>query len=179
MLVVLAIGGELAHSHQEWFLNTLVLWLAALVLISLLRGPLRSAPALLRKPLKFVVASLIALGFAIFLLWEPIALRAKQSGALTAIWILLSGLTPIGWVVSFFWIFLARPQRKTGSAPVAVGGTVQRPARHGRGKGRNPPGSAGTSESGKIRTLRAGEKWNPSVRTAWDRENIPGESDRW
>ena len=128
VLVFLAIGDELAHSHQEWFLNTLVLWLAALVLISFLRGPLRSAPALLRKPLKFVVASLIALGFAVFLLWEPIALRAKQSGALTAIWILLSGLTPIGWVVSFFWIFLARPQRKTGSAPVAVGGPVQRPA---------------------------------------------------
>src|ERR1017187_5498879 len=128
MLVFLLIGGEVAHSHQEWFLNTLVLWLAALVLISLVRGPLRGAPALLRKPLKFVVASLIALGFAIFLLWEPIALRAKQSGALTAIWILLSGLTPIGWVVSFFWIFLARPQRKTGSAPVAVGGPVQRAA---------------------------------------------------
>ena len=128
VLVFLPIGDEVAHSHQEWFLNTLVLWLASLVLISLLRGPLRSAPALLRKPLKFVVASLIALGFAIFLLWEPLALRAKQSGALTAIWILLSGLTPIGWVVSFFWIFLARPQRKTGSAPVAVGGPVQRPA---------------------------------------------------
>src|ERR1035437_9359513 len=127
VLVFLAIGGEVAHSHQEWFLNTLVLWLAALVLISLVRGPLRGAPALLRKPLKFVVASLIALGFAIFLLWEPIALRAKQSGALTAIWILLSGLTPIGWLVSFFWIFLARPQRKTGSAPVAVGGPGEGP----------------------------------------------------
>src|SRR5664280_3518005 len=97
MLVVLAIGGEVAHSHQEWFLNTLVLWLAALVLISLVRGPLRGAPALLRKPLKFVVASVIALGFAIFLLWEPVALRAKQSGALTAIWILLSGLTPVSY----------------------------------------------------------------------------------
>jgi len=44
------------RTHQEWFLNTPVLWLAALVLISLLRGPLRSAPALLKKPLKFAAA---------------------------------------------------------------------------------------------------------------------------
>ena len=49
MLVFLAIGGEVAHSHQEWFLNTPVLWLGALVLIALVRGPLRNAPALLKK----------------------------------------------------------------------------------------------------------------------------------
>src|SRR5271157_5896310 len=51
--------------------------------------------------------------------------------------------------------------------------------RHGRCKGTNPPGRAGTSGSGKIRTLWAGEKWNPSVRPARNWENIPGKSDRW
>ena len=39
----------MAHSHQEWFLNTPVLWLGALVLIALVRGPLRNAPGLLKK----------------------------------------------------------------------------------------------------------------------------------
>ncbi len=120
------IGDEVARLPQEWFLNTPVLWVAALVLISLLRGPLRRAPALLKKPLMFVVASLIALGFAIFLLWQPVALRARQSGALTGIWILLSGLTPIGWIVSFFWIFLSRPKQKPRAIPVAIGGPAQR-----------------------------------------------------
>ena len=122
------VGEAVAHSHQEWFLNTPVLWLGALVLIGLLRGPLRNAPALLKKPLKFAAASLTALGFAILLLWEPVVLRAKQSGALTAIWILLSGLTPIGWVVSFFWIFLSKSKRKPRDVSVAIGGPVQRAA---------------------------------------------------
>ena len=57
-------------------------------------------------------------------------------------------------------------------------GTVRRSRRHGRGKGTNPRGSAGTSESGKVRTLRAGEKRNPSVRSARNWKNLPGESDR-
>ena len=62
MLVFLPIGDEVARSPQEWFLNTPVLWLGALVLISLLRGPLRNAPAFLKKPLKFAAASRVALG---------------------------------------------------------------------------------------------------------------------
>src|SRR5208337_5413724 len=41
---------------------------------------------------------------------------------------LLLGVTLIGWHVSFFWIFLSRPQRRTGAASVAIGGPVQRPA---------------------------------------------------
>jgi hypothetical protein len=50
-LVWLPIGDEVAGLPQEWFLNTPVLWLGALVLIGLVRGPLRNAPALLKKPL--------------------------------------------------------------------------------------------------------------------------------
>ena len=49
MLVLVPIGDEVARLPQEWFLNTPVLWLGALVLISLVRGPLRNAPALLRS----------------------------------------------------------------------------------------------------------------------------------
>jgi transitional endoplasmic reticulum ATPase len=128
MLVVLAIGGEVAHSHQEWFLNTLVLWLAALVLISLVRGPLRNAPGLLKKPLRFAAASCIALGAVILLMWDPVLQTAKQNKPLGPLWILLLGVTSIGWIVSFFWIFLARPKRRSGAAPVAIGGLVQRPA---------------------------------------------------
>ncbi len=105
-----------------------MLWLAAVVLIGLLRGPLRNAPAILKKPLKFVVASCIALGLAIFLLWDPVQKTTKQSSALTALWVLFSGLTPIGWIVSFFWIFLSKPKRKTRAIPVAVGGPVPLPA---------------------------------------------------
>jgi transitional endoplasmic reticulum ATPase len=128
MLVFVPIGDWLAYSHQEWFLNTLVLWLAALVLISLLRGPLRSAPALLKKPLKFAAASCVALGSVILLMWDPVLQTAKQNKPLGPLWILLLGVTSIGWIVSFFWIFLARPQRRTGTAPVAIGGQVQRSA---------------------------------------------------
>jgi len=116
-----------AQPPQEWFLNTPVLWLAAVVLVGLLRGPLRNAPAILKKPVKFAVASLIALGFAILLLWDPVQKTAKQSSALTALWVLFSGLTPIGWIISSFWIFLSRSKQKPRVAPVAVGGPAPRP----------------------------------------------------
>ena len=56
----------------------------------------------LRKPLKFRVASLLALGFVIFLLSEPVINAKQMSTVLTALWILLLGLTPIGWIVSLF-----------------------------------------------------------------------------
>src|ERR1017187_371762 len=95
MLVVLAIGGEVAHSHQEWFLNTPVLWLGALVLIGLVRGPLRNAPGLLKKPLRFAAASCIALGAVILLMWDPVLQTAKQNKPLGPLWILLLGVTSV------------------------------------------------------------------------------------
>src|SRR5271166_5650603 len=124
MLVVLALGGEVAHSHQEWFLNTPVLWLGALVLIALVRGPLRSAPGLLRKPLKFAAASLIALGLLVLLVWKPVIETSKISPAFTALWILLVGLTPIGWIVSVFRILFSKPNQRRTLA--TVGRPIQR-----------------------------------------------------
>ena len=83
MLVFLPIGDEVARLPQEWFLNTPVLWLGALVLIALVRGPLRNAPAFLKKPLKFAVASCVALGLVILLMWEPVLQAAKQGKPLS------------------------------------------------------------------------------------------------
>ena len=122
------IGDEVARLPQEWFLNTPVLWLGALVLIGLVRGPLRNAPALLKKPLKFAAASCVALGLVILLMWAPVLQTAKQIIRSARVWILLLGVTSIGWIASFFWIFLARPKRMTGASRVATGGSVQPPA---------------------------------------------------
>ena len=66
------IGDEVARLPQEWFLNTPVLWLGALVLISTIRGPLRNAPVFIKKLLSLAVASLIALGLLASLVWEPV-----------------------------------------------------------------------------------------------------------
>jgi transitional endoplasmic reticulum ATPase len=128
-----------AQPPQEWFLNTPVLWLTAVVLIGFLRGPLRNAPAVLKKPLKFVVASCIALGFAIFLLWDPVQKTAKRSSALTALWVFCSGLTPLGWIVSSFWIFLSRSKQKRSAAPVAVCGPALCPQVQQQSAVRNVP----------------------------------------
>ena len=111
---------------QEWFLNTPVLWLAAVVLISLLRGPLRNAPALLKKPLRFVVASLIVFGMMILLMWQPVLTQAKGNTTLNLLWLLAVELSIVGWVVSLFWIMLSRRTRK--SAVAVAGGSVPRPA---------------------------------------------------
>jgi len=115
-----------AHPRQEWFLNTPILWLAAVVLIGLLRGPLRSAPPIFRKPVKFAVASCIALGSLVLLMWDPVLQTAKQNKPLGPLWILLLGVTSIGWVVSFFWIFLSKPRQKAQAVPLALGGSAPR-----------------------------------------------------
>ena len=106
------IGDEVARLPQEWFLNTPVLWLGALVLISLVRGPLRNAPMFMKKPLSLAVAILVALGLIVVLVWEPVIKASKASPGFTALWILLIGLVPLGWIVSFFWIFLSKPSRR-------------------------------------------------------------------
>ena len=98
------------------------------MLISTIRGPLRNAPALVKKPLKFAAASCVALGSVTLLMWDPVLQTAKQNKPLGPVWILLLGLTSIGWIASFFWIFLARPKRNAKAVPVAIGGPVQRPA---------------------------------------------------
>jgi len=128
MLVFLPIGDEVARLPQEWFLNTPVLWLGALVLIGLVRGPLRNAPALLKKPLKFAAASCVALGLMILVTWRPVLQLSKSNSGFSMLWFVLMGLSTAGWLASFFWIFLARPQRRTGAVPVAIGGPVQRAA---------------------------------------------------
>jgi transitional endoplasmic reticulum ATPase len=127
MLVFLPIGDEVARLPQEWFLTTPVLWLGALVLISLLRGPLRSAPALLKKPLKFAAASCVALGLMFLVTWKPVLQLSTGNSGLSLVWFALMGLSTAGWVTSFFWIFLARPKRRLAVAPVAIGSPVQRP----------------------------------------------------
>lgn len=116
----------MAQPPQAWFLNTPLLWLAALLLIGFLRGPLRNAPVIVKKFLRFAAGSCIALGSAIFLLWDPVQKAAKQSAALTALWVLFSGLTPIAWVISFFWIFLPRSKQKLRAIPVGAGRTDPR-----------------------------------------------------
>jgi transitional endoplasmic reticulum ATPase len=116
-----------AQPPQEWFLNTPVLWLAAVVLISLLRGPLRNAPAILKKPLTFVTASCAAVGLMILVTSKPAVQLSKSSPALSVAWFVLMGLSTAGWVVSFFWIFLSRPKQKLRMAPAAVGGRTAPP----------------------------------------------------
>ena len=129
----------MARLPQGWFLNTPVLWLAALVLTGLLRGPLRRAPALLRKPLKFAVASCISLGLIILLTSKSFVQQTKGSSGLSLLWFVLMGLSSLGWLASIFWIFLARPKRRLAPVPAAIGGSVQLPTPDPIGAVRNVP----------------------------------------
>lgn len=134
-----SIGNRVAHPPQGSFLNTPLLWLAAGLLIGLLRGPLRNAPAILKKPLKVVVVSCIALGTVILLMWDPVLQTAQQNKPLGPVWILLLGLTSMGWVVSFFWIFLSRSKQKTRAVPFVVGGPAPHPQVQQQAAVRNVP----------------------------------------
>jgi transitional endoplasmic reticulum ATPase len=116
-----------APPHQEWFLNTPILWLAAVVLIGLLRGPLRNAPTLLKKTLEFVVVSGFAVGLTIMLTSDAGVRMSKSGPILSVIWFLLMGISTVGWMASFFWIFLSRSKQREPVAPVATAGTAPRP----------------------------------------------------
>jgi hypothetical protein len=124
MLVFLPIGDEVARLPQEWFLNTPVLWLGALVLVSTIRGPLRNAPMFIKKLLSLAVAGLVALGLLVLLVWEPVIKASKASPVFTALWILLLGLAPIGLIVSFFRILFSKANQQRTLA--TVGSPVQR-----------------------------------------------------
>ena len=96
------------------------------MLISTIRGPLRNAPMFIKKLLSLAVASLVALGLLVLLVWEPVIKASKASPAFTALWILLLGLAPIGLIVSFFRILFSMPNHTRTLA--TVGSSVQRPA---------------------------------------------------
>jgi transitional endoplasmic reticulum ATPase len=97
---------------QEWFLNTPVLWVGALVLIAILRGPLRRAPIFAKRIVRFGIVSLLASGLLILLMSEPILGTAKQNKPLGPVWILIAGLTSLGWIASFFVIFFRRTRSR-------------------------------------------------------------------
>ena len=83
---------------------------------------------LLKRPLRFAAVSCFALGSLILLMWDPVLQTAKQNKPLGPLWILLLGITSIGWILSFFWIFLARPRQRLAASTDPVGSSVQRPA---------------------------------------------------
>lgn len=109
----------MAQPPRPWFLNTPVLWATALVLFGALRGPLRSAPAALKKTLAFLTTFCLAIGLAI-LLTSQSALRLSRNDPVSGItWFVLMGVSTGGLLISFFYIFLRRP-RRIGMAPVPV-----------------------------------------------------------
>ena len=137
----------MARLPQGWFLNAPVLWLAALALISAIRGPLRNAPVLVKKLLSLAVASLIATGLLVLLVWEPVIRASKASVALSALWILLLGLGPIGLIVSFFKILFSKPHQKGTLATVSS--SVQRPGPRPLEVVRNVPAERFSNEIGR------------------------------
>src|SRR5215472_17553245 len=103
---------------RQWFLNTPVMWLGALVLTKILRGPMARAPALVRKLLKISISTLFALGLVILLTWDPIREWARRANpAVNAIWLFAVALCVVVWQVSVVWILVAR--RKARQLPVA------------------------------------------------------------
>lgn len=119
-LFFVPVSDSLARLLQQWFLNTPVLWLAALSLRSVVRRPLRNAPILLTKLLKFVTVSCFAVGAIILLMWNPVLQTAKQNKPLGPLWILLLGGTSIWWIVSFFRIFRPRQKRRSAVPPSTI-----------------------------------------------------------
>lgn len=97
------------------------------MLIGLLRGPLRSAPTILKKTLKFVVVSGFAVGLTILLTSDGAVQMSKSGPILSIVWFLLMGISTVGWMASFFWIFLSRSKQRDPVTSVATAGNAPRP----------------------------------------------------
>ena len=129
-------------------------------------------------------------------MWEPVLQAAKRIWRSDRAMDSAFGINPFGWIVSFFWIFLARPKRRTEHRSRRIGGPVQRPTPKTVEILRNVPSErfadvGGMEEAkeqirqlvlghlnpGKVRALRLSQKRNPSVRPAWNREELLGEGD--
>lgn len=125
VIVIFAPGAVLAAlGPRQWFLNTPVLWLGALVLTKLLRGPMARGPSLARKLLKISISTLFALGLVILLRWHPIRESARRaSPAVNAIWLFAVALCVVLWQVSVVWILTWKGKRR-GSI-VAPGAILQ------------------------------------------------------
>ena len=108
---------------QEWFLDTPLLWLAALALIGVLRGHLRNAPTVLKKTVKFAAISCFILGITVLISSNAAVELSKNSPVLSLAWFLLMGISTVGWVVSFFLIFLSRSKQKSRGTPAVASGT--------------------------------------------------------
>ena len=120
MVASVPIGVLAAIGPSEWFFNTPVLWLGALVLINILRGPMRGAPSVVRKLLKIGVVTLFAFGLVILLMWEPVRETANRATPIVSgSWLLLVMLAGFAWQVSVLWILLARPKHR--QIPMAAG----------------------------------------------------------
>jgi transitional endoplasmic reticulum ATPase len=108
-----------AIGPHQWFLNTPVLWLGALVLLNLLRGPMHGAPGFLKKLLKIGISTLFAFGLVILLMWEPLREAAKRAPPLVGgSWLLLVMSTGFLWQISFWWILFAKPKQRQVTVPI-------------------------------------------------------------
>ena len=97
--------------------------------------PSTECAAILKKPVKFVVASLISFGMVILLMSEPIRAQAKLNTTLNLVWLSLVELSIVGWVGSFFRIMLSRQKRKPALS--VAGSPAPRPAAQPVTIGRN------------------------------------------
>jgi ATP-dependent Zn protease len=119
LVIFVPIVALAAIGPHQWFLNTPVLWLGALVLLSLLRGPMHGAPGFIKKLLKIGISTLFAFGLVILLMWEPLREAAKRAPPLLGgSWLLLVMSTGFLWQISFWWILFAKPKQRQVSVPI-------------------------------------------------------------
>lgn len=136
-LLILAIPVVLAALRIDLYyvLSTPVLWLFALALLAIVRGPLRDAPSFLRKVIQIIAATAFSGGLLILLMWEPVhqaALKAEEPAR--AIWFLTVCLTFPVWLAWIVWIGMKRAT--TGQVAVGSWGDSTRTDRR---MGRNIP----------------------------------------
>jgi len=119
LVIFIPIVALAAVGPHQWFLNTPVLWLGALVLFSLLRGPMHGAPGFIKKLLKIGISTLIAFGLVILLMWEPLREAAKRAPPLVGgIWLFLVMSTGLVWQIAFWWILFAKPKQRQFAVPI-------------------------------------------------------------
>jgi len=124
-------------------------------------------------------------------MWDPVVRTAKRNKPLAPAWILVLGLTSIGWMVSFFRIFLSRSKQEpehsrfSNRTATTAGRTADTDSQcahralHGYGgmddaKEQIRSVVKAHLNSSKYEALWGAAKWNLVVWTTWNREDLLG-----
>jgi transitional endoplasmic reticulum ATPase len=116
ILVIAPISVLMVIGPPEWFLNPPAMVVGAMLLVFLVKGPLRDAPQFLRKLVKMGASTLVAWALLIAITWKPLWNSFDRSGQ-QVLTVVVAVVCWVLWPVSILWIATRKEKRVAALGP--------------------------------------------------------------